>query len=257
MEDEIRVSVTDALSICGVLMAGGKGTRLAAAGIKTAKTLIPLQGRPIISWVIEQFLQVLPRVVLLAGVHAETYTSLYDGNSRVHVVPTPQLGTGYDLLYSIEYIEEQTLVICNVDTIVNVDLVSVLNAHFKRRTGATIVLTRNPDAQNAGAFFVNREGCVLRSLEDKETELPLPTEYAWRGASTGIIVAPLQLLRQVGVEGITSTEREILPNMISRGNLFAYDNGAGYTLDIGTPERLNRLFEENEQVMEALFKSQL
>ena len=227
-----------------VVLAAGPGTRLGDLGARMAKTMIPVAGRPYLEHLAGRLLGAgLRPVVVAVHHHADAIFDHFHGHPLsvdLRFVRTEQRGTGADLLQCLDAVPTATFVVWNGDTIVDLDLPDLLSCGERIAGGAVTVLTRRPDAPNHYAWYVDADGTVLATLEAVPTP-PAPAEYSWRGSSTGVVLLTKSLLfsyRSHQAPGLYTT---MLPSLISRRRVKAYDNGSRYFLDFGTPRALAQI----------------
>jgi NDP-sugar pyrophosphorylase family protein len=232
--------------IAALVLAAGPGTRLGQLGARVPKTMIHIGGRPYLEHLAVQLLSAgLRPVVVAIHHHAEMIWNHFGRDpqwSDMTLVFTGQRGTGADLLDCLTRVPTDAFVVWNGDTIVDLDLGALLAFHEKEPERGVIVLTRRAGVPNEGAYYVADEGAVLASLEAIPGRA-MPTEFAWRGSSTGVLLLPKPLLTGFHSASSLSLEKTILPALVGHRSLRAFDNGTRYFLDFGTPaglEQLNR-----------------
>ncbi|CAK0767230.1 putative MobA-like NTP transferase domain-containing protein [uncultured Gammaproteobacteria bacterium] len=238
----------------GVILAGGQGTRLAALNLGLPKPMLPLAGRPLVEHIAGWLLRALPKVVVLAGRNQPIFDH-FAGHDRIEPLAHDPAGTGGDVLALARSNPATTLVVCNADTVNDLDLAAVLAAHLTRSpsVGATLVVTRSAEAQYAGAIAVDQSGRVIRSFEDGQGGPRPQPGAAWQGSSTGVLVVDTALLADLSFSGDTvSLERQVIPALIERGQVFACDNGQRLCLDIGLPETYPHLINRAGAALAAL-----
>jgi NDP-sugar pyrophosphorylase family protein len=180
--------------------------------------------------------------------HADTVLDHFAGHASaaaLRFVHTDQRGTGADLMQCIDTIPDAAFIVWNGDTIVDLDLPHLLFYGEQHPDSGIIVLTRRPDAPNHNAWYVDTDGAVLATLEAAFAPPP-PAGYAWRGSSTGVLLLTKSLLASYRPGEAPDLYATILPSLIGRRQLSAYDNGDRYFLDFGTPQALARL--DHDQV---------
>lgn len=238
-----------------VVLAAGRGIRLGHLGARMPKTMIQVAGRPYLEHLTAQFLSIgLRPVVIAVHHHAESIYEHFGSDPRwAAVVPvfTGQRGTGADLMECLVQVPGESLVVWNGDTVVNLDLRALLAFAEEDPGQGVVVLTRRTGVPNEGAFYVSGDTSVLASLEAAVPQ-PLPTAFAWRGSSSGVLILRKRLLAAFSSARPLSLEGDILPNLIIRRRLRAFDNGMRYFLDFGTREGLTQL-RRDERLLRSRF----
>jgi mannose-1-phosphate guanylyltransferase len=182
-------------------------------------------------------------VVVAVHHHAEMICHHFGRDPRwadMAFVTTRQRGTGADLLECLARVPTDAFVVWNGDTVVDLDLRALVAFSEEEPDSGVIVLTRRAGVPNEGAFYVADDGAVLASLEAVPAQAS-PTEFAWRGSSTGVLLLTKSLLARFRPAPPRSLEATILPALVATRSLRAYDNGTRYFLDFGTPEGLEQL----------------
>lgn len=80
---------TGAVSVTGIILAAGRGTRMGAP-----KQLLPLDGRPLLQYVVDATSQALADTVLVLGHEAESVVAALDLPAGVRVVVNPDHAEG-------------------------------------------------------------------------------------------------------------------------------------------------------------------
>ncbi|WBB75799.1 sugar phosphate nucleotidyltransferase [Micromonospora sp. WMMD1128] len=159
----------------GVLLAGGRGTRLAPLTDRTSKQLLPVGGRPLAARVIDQLTAAGVRDVLavIDDRHADAFLgTLRDGRdlglrSLAYVWQPP---TGLGMPSAIAQVEPHVgdrpiVVICG-DLLLEADLTGAVADFLDQPDGARLLATRVPDTAGHTPLRV-AEGRVL-DLGDKD-----------------------------------------------------------------------------------------
>jgi NDP-sugar pyrophosphorylase family protein len=189
-------------------------------------------------------------VVFAVHHHASTIYDHFGSDPRwsaVRPVFTSQRGTGTDLLECLEEVPDEPFVVWNGDTIVDLDLRALLAFAEDAPGQAVVVLTRRSGVPNEGAFYVGADRSVLASREAAPPHA-MPTTFAWRGSSSGVLVFRKSLLASFNSAMQLSLERDVLPSLVLNRRLCAFDNGMRYVLDFGTREGLAQL-RRDEQLL--------
>ena len=214
-----------------LILAGGEGTRLRPLTETVPKSVMPLAGRPFLSYMIDWLgRHGVDEVVLACGYRADKVREvLGEGTTpRLRYVEEPEpLGTAGAIKFAAAELAERFLAL-NGDVLTDLDL-SALQAFHERSDGrATLGLYPVPDASNYGLVSRDGDGAVLEFLE--KPEAPGPGEI-----NAGSYVLEHGVLELVPDGQMVSIERDVFPRLIGEG-LFAMPL-QGYWMDIGTPQR--------------------
>ncbi|MGH2875641.1 MAG: sugar phosphate nucleotidyltransferase [Solirubrobacteraceae bacterium] len=219
-----------------LILAGGEATRLRPLTSTVPKPVVPLAGRPFITYMIEWLRgHGVDDVILACGFMADRVRAvLGDGAAlgvRLRYVEEPEpLGTGGALKYAHDLLDERFLML-NGDCLTDVDVTAALAQH--ERTGARLTLGLYPvsDPSAYGLVRCDASGAVTGFLEKPSAE-EIDTDLI----SLGAYVIEREVLDALPPSGTrVSIERDLFPALVGDG-LYGYA-ASGYWLDIGTPER--------------------
>jgi mannose-1-phosphate guanylyltransferase len=221
-----------------LILAGGEGTRLRPLTSTIPKPVVPLAGRPFISYMIEWLRRHgVDDVIMSCGFLADGVRRvLADGAElgvRLRYVEEPKpLGTAGALKYAEELLDERFLML-NGDILADLDLTAQLAQHQATGARATICLVPVDDPSAYGLVRSDGAGAVTGFLEK-----PSPEEIGTSGnlVNAGAYVLERDVLGLIAPVGTNcSIERDVFPALVGDG-LYAYAS-TGYWLDIGTPAR--------------------
>ena len=217
------------------MLAGGEGTRLRPLTLTTPKPVMPLAGRPFLSFMLDWVhSHGADEVILSCGFMSDAVKAvlgdIYDGMRLRHVIEDEPLGTAgpVRLAYDEGLLEERFLVL-NGDVLTDIDLTAELEQH--ERTGARTTLALYPveDTSSYGVVPTDDDGQVTEFIEKGSGEAPTDRINA------GAYVLERDVVESIPAGRAVSFETEVFPSLIG-GGLYGYD-AAGYWIDIGTPER--------------------
>jgi mannose-1-phosphate guanylyltransferase len=235
------------MSFEAVVLAGGKGTRLAPFTHVLPKPLLPVDERPILDIVISQLRRDGCEKVTLAVGHLGHLIEIYCGAGERWGLEidyfreqTP-LGT-VGALAHIETAADRPLVVMNGDVLSDVSFPVLLDAHASAGADLTIAAFNRRERDELGIIETDPSGRVTAYHEKPEHEYRV---------SMGIYV-----LGRAAVEAIPAGERMDFPDLV--GALLANDRHVhthvhpGYWLDLGRPDDFARANEEFEALRPTL-----
>ena len=221
----------------GLILAGGKGTRLRPLTINTPKPVVPVANSPFLLYQIDlmQSGSIDEIILSLSYQPRKIEDLLKDGSDygvwiRYAVEGTP-LGTGGAFKNAEEHIDSTTVVF-NGDVLTSLDLAAVIARHREKGAVATLVLTpvENPSAY--GLVETSPDGWVQRFVEK-----PGPDEITTNMINAGIYVLEPSVLKYMPKGEAYSFERGLFPTLLEHKEpvlSFILDR---YWIDIGTPRK--------------------
>lgn len=228
-----------------VIMAGGKGTRIASVASDIPKPMIQICGKPILQYQIECLReQNIRDIILVIGHLGDVVKSYFGDGSRFgvsisYIEEKEPLGTAGALYYLKGRIQED-LILLNGDIIFDVDFERFMNYHKEKGTYATIFTHPNNHPYDSGLVVTDQEGIVTRWMH-KEDER---TIYRNR-VNAGIHIISVKVLEMFQEARKTDLDRDILKKLIPDRQLAAYDSPE-YVRDMGTPDRYEMVTRDIE-----------
>lgn len=224
-----------------VIIAGGKGTRIAEIYPDIPKPMIPVDGVPVLEREIECLRQQGVVDIIVTVQHkAEVIMNYFGDGSKfgVHIQYYKEkepLGNA-GALFRIRSLLDDDFLLLNADSIFYIDFERLLAFHKKSGGLATIVVHPNDHPYDSGLVSCNEDGCVKSWLPKEAAR----DEYYRNLVNAGIhILSPDILDVPVNKEKI-DLDRDILMPLVSSGVLYAYQTPE-YVKDMGTPERLQQV----------------
>lgn len=231
-----------------VIMAGGKGTRIASIASDVPKPMIRICGKPILEHQIENLKACgLTDITLVVG-HLGNVISEYFGDGSdfgvniSYFTEEQPLGTAGALFVMPELMESDFLLLCG-DVITDVDFNRFIRFHEEHQAWASLMahpnghpydssllITETLPPQKKGGMPIDTHRVVgWLNKEDERT-------YYKNRVNAGIEIISPQLLRECRCEGKVDLDRDVLKPSIPTGRIFAYDTPE-YIKDMGTPDR--------------------
>lgn len=220
-----------------VIMAGGKGTRIADIINDVPKPMIKIENKPVLEHIIECLkLQGYTEIIITISYLGDTIKNYFKdgkdfGVSIEYFNEEKPLGNA-GALYEIKDKLTEDFLLLNADSIINVDFDRLVSYHKEKNAYATILTHPTTHPEDCGLVVVDEDNVVTNWLT-KEDERP---EYFKNRVNSGIHVINKKLLDKRPDTEKVDLDRQILKPLTREGKLFAYDSPE-YVRDMGTPER--------------------
>lgn len=229
--------------IQAVILAGGKGTRLAGRLGGLPKAMIDVAGMPLLERQIRHLVEFGVTDIMLLVNHgaehiADFVAALGGSDLRIRLVDDGQpRGTAGAVLAALEQLSDRFIVIYG-DTLINVDLRALLAAHTRARADATLLLHPNDHPQDSDIVEVDDEGWVRRFHP-----YPHPVgQYLPNLVNAALYVIEKRALAPYRHAPIPSDfGRNLFPSMLDAGAKILGRSSFEYIKDIGTPKRVARV----------------
>jgi mannose-1-phosphate guanylyltransferase len=218
-----------------LVLAGGEGTRLRPLTLTVPKPIMPLAGRPFLTFMLDWLRghgvdDVLLSCGFLAHAVEEVLGEEYEGMRLQYVHEDEPLGTaGPVRLAAEEGLLDDRVFVLNGDVLTDMDLDAELAFHHEKGAKATLALIAVDDTSSYGVVPTRPDGSVEVFLE--KAPGPAPTNRI----NAGAYVIEREVVERIPPGRSVSFEREIFPTLVDDG-LYGWHAG-GYWVDIGTPER--------------------
>lgn len=221
----------------GLILAGGKGTRLRPLTLNTPKPIVPVANQPFLLYQIDLMRSGgIDEVILSLSYQPRKIEDLLkDGtdhgiNIRYAVEGTP-LGTGGAFKNAEEHITTTTVVF-NGDVLTGLDLSAAIARHKQTGAVATIVLTPVDNPSAYGLVETAADGRVRRFIEK-----PGPDEITCNTINAGVYVLEPSVLQYMPKGQPYSFERGLFPTLLERKEVVMSYILDKYWIDIGTPAK--------------------
>ncbi len=218
------------------MLAGGEGTRLRPLTYTVPKAVMPLAGRPFLSYTLDWLrAHGVDDVVMSCGfMSAEVRLVLgdiYQGMRLRYVVEDEPLGTaGPVRLAHDQGILEDRVVIANGDVLTDLDLSAEIAWHEEVGAQATLGLVKVEDTASYGVVPTDENGRVEEFREKSDEASP-------HGINAGVYVLERSVAEGIPADRAVSFEREVFPALVDEGVLYGHLAADPYWKDIGTPAR--------------------
>ena len=246
-----------------VIMAGGKGTRIASVQSDVPKPMIPIAGKPILEWQIENLkASGLTDITLVIGYLGHVIQEYFGDGSKFGVsidyfVEDTPLGTA-GALFKMN-LQEDFLLLCG-DVIIDVDFNRFIEFHKRNNAWASLMAHPNGHPYDSSLLVTATD-----YTDVKDGGLPVDTHrvvrwmnkederiYYKNRVNAGIEIISPELLnetmkhfvpRHPATPDKIDLDRDVLKPNISSGRIYAYDTPE-YIKDMGTPDRFYEAEED-------------
>ena len=219
----------------GLILAGGKGTRLRPLTMHTPKPIVPIANQPFLLYQLELLKRADVRNVILSLSYQpqKIEDKMGDGTDygvRIsYAVEASPLGTAGAYKNAAGLITETTVVF-NGDVLTDIGMNEVIRFHRERKAAATIVLTPVPNPTAYGLVETDqKDGRVRRFLEK-----PKPEEVTCDTINAGIYILEPGVLDYIPEGEPFMFEYGVFPRLLEREEPFFAYTWQGYWKDIGT-----------------------
>ena len=243
-----------------IILAGGKGTRLKERLGDLPKPLAPLAGKTLLEHQVElAALYGFGDIVVFACYRPELLRAQLGDGSRWgatirYVIEKEPLGTAGAVLAGLDELAERFLVFYG-DTMINVDLRRIWQAHERGKADATLLLHPNDHPLDSDLVEIDAESRIT-AFHNR----PHPAgRYFQNLVNAGLYVLDKRVLKE-GPGGTPALQspagetpapgspldfgKDLFPAMLLRGARLLGYNSPEYIKDIGTPERYDRVCAE-------------
>ncbi|MBF0425747.1 MAG: nucleotidyltransferase family protein [Magnetococcales bacterium] len=212
-----------------MILAAGRGTRLKLYTDRMPKPLVPVRGRPVIEYTLEQIAALGMHEVVINVWHlAEMLIDHIGDGARWGLNVTwsreeTLMETGGGVRFALPLLGDQPVLIINGDILWRLELTPLLTSFDPARMDALLALI-TPPAPGLGDFTLGADGRLTRD----------------RGAAAALTYAGIQILQPQVLADYPPEPfslNRLYDASIAAGRLFGM-HLAGAWADIGTPERL-------------------
>ena len=225
-----------------VILAGGKGTRLKKVSGDLPKPMIPILGKPVLEYIIEQCVKYKIVNIKLLVSYKKDIIEDYFGNGALHgakieyIYENAPRGTAGALMDALDELDEKFIVMYG-DTFFDIDLESFSKFHNNNDGDASIFLHPNDhphdsDLVELGSF--NR----VRKIHS------YPHDDQWR---QNLVNAAVYIFNRNSLLNMNffskkpDIAKDLFPRMLeSKKKLYGYIS-TEYIKDMGTPDRLSKV----------------
>jgi len=218
-----------------LLLAAGLGTRLRPITDTIPKCLVPIHGRPLLDFWLENLLDrgvdsILINTHYMAPM-VQKYLNLSTWKSHVTMVHEESLlGTGGTILQNRSFFKNEPFLVAHADNLTVFDMREFARCHAERKsnTEITMMVFETDTPQSCGIVELDKD-CVVQAFHEKVDNPPGNLANAAVYIFDPNVVAWMASLEKRVIDIST----EVIPHYL--GRIYAYHN-TQYHRDIGTLE---------------------
>ena len=239
-----------------VIMAGGRGTRIASVANDVPKPMINICGKPILEHQIDNLKACgLTDIILVIGYLGEKIKDYFGDGSRLGVcieyfIADHPLGTA-GALFKMPQLTEDFLLLCG-DVIIDVDFNRFIAFHKEKKAWASLVAHPNGHPYDSSLLVTEIEAPKMAGGMPVDTHRVIcwmakedERLYYKNRVNAGIELISPELLKETMKNFVPrhpetpdkiDLDRDVLKTNIGSGRIYAYDTPE-YVKDMGTPDR--------------------
>lgn len=223
-----------------VIMAGGKGTRLASiTGDLLPKSMIKIAGLPLLEYQIRLLIRChVEEIIIIIGFLGESIKAYFADGRRMgikirYIEEKRARGTGGSLRFLSEIINEDFLLAFG-DLLFDVSIAKMMEFHKKKKALVTLFAHPNSHPYDSDLLLVDKNDTVIGYSDKKAVR----DGYFRNSVNAGVYMVSPAVFNLLPEKEMLDLERDIVfPLCGMDSSVFAY-HSSEYVRDIGTPERL-------------------
>jgi mannose-1-phosphate guanylyltransferase len=244
-----------------IILAAGKGTRLRPLTYGVPKPLLPLNGRPMLDWVIRSVLsgkrideifvgisgtsgkELHERILSHThGICIDSYLKNMDYGVPVNTVTTPQRETAGDILHILQEngITEGPVLVAYGDNLTSFDIGKMMEYHARCResmgVSATVLLFEAPEDEVHRFGIADVKNSSGFTLINSFVEKPKKEDAPSRLANGGYYILEIGDIMNIFPREKIKVEQSIFPELARQGKLAGFVTRLPFWLDISTIE---------------------
>jgi len=224
----------------GMILAGGKSTRLYPLTLDLPKPLVPVLDRPVVDHIIDYLASHgVDDIVINVHYLADQIESYIGDGSRWGVSMTylreKELMGSAGAVKQVASRFGETFVVIGCDDVTDVDLSEAVRFHRERSAEATIVLHEANEVSQYGVVVTDGSGRITGFQEKPKSG----TERS-KFVNTGIYIFEPSVLSRIPAKTFYDFGKQVFPEMLAAGARFYGMRTTSYWCDIGTPGEYRR-----------------
>ena len=234
----------------GIIMAGGKGTRLFPLTENKPKPLVKLLGKPVIEYVKDALVNIgTSEVILTTGYKGEGLLELVDfwnENSDLSFSVNEEsvpMGTAGSVKL-LDNILTDTFVVASGDSVLSSDLEVLVSAHKSSKAKVTMALWEVDDPTQFGIVGLSQtqngdvDGSLKQGYISRFLEKPTLEQAFSNVINAGLYIIEPDVMSYVPKDTKFDFSKQLFPHLLELGLPMYGVKLDGVWFDVGTPEEL-------------------
>ena len=224
----------------GMILAGGRSTRLYPLTLDLPKPLVPVLDRPVVDHIIDYLANhgVDDIVINVHYLAAQIESYIGDGSrwgvSMAYLREDELMGSAGAVKQVASRFDE-TFVVIGCDDVTDLDLGEAVRFHRDRGADATIVLHEADEVSQYGVVVTDGSGRIT-GFQEK----PPPGTERSKLVNTGIYIFEPSVLDRIPAKTFYDFGKQVFPELLAAGAKFYGMRTSSYWCDIGTPDEYRR-----------------
>ncbi|MBI4844367.1 MAG: nucleotidyltransferase family protein [Nitrospirae bacterium] len=224
-----------------LILVGGQGSRLKSISKELPKPLVPVNGRPFISILLNYLVRFgFKRIILCSGYRSEAVRhylqNLKFASAQIYISEeTTPLGTAGAIKNAEPLITSEYFIVLNGDSFIELDYIDFVKRFFDKNALALLALARVDDPSAYGSVEIDENGRINSYTEKKDKM------HNAGYISGGVYMFGRHVLDFIQPLANMSLEYELFPRLLDafKGRIYGYCCSGDF-IDIGTPENYHR-----------------
>jgi len=241
----------------GIILAGGKGTRLRPLTYFRPKPLVPIGNRPIIDYVIDVFIKHgITKILVLVNYLGESIRNYlvqrnFPKDIELKVLNLNSIDTA-DAVRKARHEIEGDFIVSMGDILSNINLSNLMKFHRKNKGIATVALKEYENPLEYGVTLIDRNDRIVLFLEKPLSYELYLTSLAYHKSSIkflhgNLVNAGVYAFKEEILDIITQNPhlldwgKHVFPYLLENNYpVYGWIMGKSYWLDIGNPSKYLR-----------------
>jgi NDP-sugar pyrophosphorylase family protein len=220
-----------------MILAAGEGTRLRPLTYSVPKPMIPIVGRPLLSWTLSWLADQGVTEAIINLYHRpqaipDFFGSEYAGIRLNYSFEEDLRGTAGGVQAVAHFFTEAPFFVIYGDNLIRADLREMTEFHAAHGGEATLALFHHPNPSAAGIVATDTSGRVTRFVEK-----PPPDQIFSDTANAGIYLLNPSVLDAISDIGAVDFGRDVFPALLAQNAALYGLPLNGYLQDTGTPDQ--------------------